>query len=70
MRASGKRHLSWVLRGEYELSECVVPFIQQTFTDTLCSGLGEFWGPSSTSPSPAPYQLPTTGGTNTVMAKL
>lgn len=42
MRASGKGHLSWVLRDEYELS---VPFIQQSFMDTLCLGLGWFWGP-------------------------
>lgn len=39
MRPSGKRHLSWFLKDEYELSECNVPLIQQTFTDTLCLGL-------------------------------
>ena len=36
------------------LEVCDVPFIQQTFTYTLSLGLGSFWGPGRTSPSPAP----------------
>lgn len=64
MRPSGERYLSWFLKDKYELSECYVPFIQQTFTDTLCLGLVWFWGPRRTSPRPAPYRLPTTGNTD------